>query len=118
MSSSMVTMRFRGQGTGVLAHLLPPFAGTRFDRRVVLVAGLAVQHAARSVLFPEGRVLGVVAFLGLLLRIQVVEATVELVEAVHGRKVLVAIAQVVLAELRGRIAMILEQLSNSRILTA
>jgi hypothetical protein len=48
--------------------------------------------------------LGIVAVLGLLLGVQVVEVAVELVEAVDRRQQLVAVAQVVLAELAGGVA--------------
>jgi hypothetical protein len=47
--------------------------------------------------------------LRLLLGVQVVEVAEELVEAVVGRQVLVAVAEVVLAELAGHVAVRLEQ---------
>ena len=46
----------------------------------------------------------VVVELGLLLGVEVVEVAEELVEAVHGRQELVAVAEVVLAELPGGVA--------------
>ena len=46
-----------GQRAGVLAHLLADLAEARIDRRVVRVRGLAVHHAARSVL-RSGLILG------------------------------------------------------------
>jgi hypothetical protein len=57
----------------------------------------------------------VVGLLGLLLGVQVIEVAVELVEAVEGREVLVAVAQVVLAVLGGHVALRLEQLGERRI---
>ncbi len=47
-----------------------------------------------------------------------VEVAVELVEAVDGRQVLVAVAQVVLAELTGGVAVVLQQLGDGRVLVA
>ena len=54
--------------------------------------------------------------LGLLLGIQVIEIAEEFVEAVIGRQMLVAITQMILAELAGRIAQRLQQLGDRRIL--
>jgi hypothetical protein len=48
----------------------------------------------------------------------VVEVAEELVEAVHGRQELVEVAQVVLAELAGRVAQGLQQLRDGRVLGA
>ena len=104
-----------GQRAGVLAHLLADLAEARIDRRVVPVRGLAVHHAARSVLRTERRVFRIVRQFRLFLGVQVVEVAVELVEAVHGGQELVAVAKMVLAELPGRIAERLEQLGNRRV---
>jgi hypothetical protein len=73
-----------------------------------------VEHAARAVLLPERRISRVVVALGLLLGIQVVQVAKELVKAVSGRQVLVLVAEVVLAELAGRIAVRLEQVRDRR----
>src|ERR1700730_1330522 len=59
------------------------------------------------------RPLRVIGQLRLFLRVQVVQIAVELVEAVHRREVFVAIAEVVLANLRGRIPQGLEQRGDS-----
>ena len=53
--------------------------------------------------------------LRLLLGVEVVQVAEELVEPVHGRQELVAVAEVVLAELAGRVAERLEQLRDGRI---
>ena len=105
-----------GQRAGVLDRLLADLAESRVDRRVVDVGGLAVEHAPRAVLLPESRVLGIVAKLRLLLGVEVVEVAVELVEAVDRGQELVAVAQVVLAELAGRVAVRLEQLGDRGVL--
>ena len=72
-------------------------------------------HTASPVLLAHLRILEVVRILGLLLGIQVIERTEELVEAVGGRQRLVGIAEVVLAELRGHVALGLEQLGDRHI---
>ena len=87
-------MRSRVSGTGVL------------DLLAALAVRPGVEHAARAVLLPELRILRVVVGLRLLLGVQVVEVAEELVEAVHGRQVLVAVAEVVLAELAGDVALL------------
>ena len=69
-----------------------------------LAARGGLDDAARAELFPEFRVLRIVAVFGLLLRVEVIEVAHELVEAVVGRQVLVAVALVVFAELAGGIA--------------
>ena len=107
-----------GQRTGVLAHLLADLAEARIDGRIVLVRGLAVQHAARAELGAEGRVLRIVRQLRLFLGVEVIEVAVELVEAVDGGQELVAVAQMVLAELAGRVALRLQQLGDRRIFLA
>ena len=61
------------------------------------------------------RVLRIVRQFRLFLGVQVVEIAVELVEAVHGRQELVAVAEMVLAELAGGIAERLEQLGDRRV---
>ena len=75
-----------------------------------------MEHAARAELLLERRILGIVGQLRLFLGVQVIEVAEELVEAVHGRQVLVAIAEVVLAELAGGVAERLQQLGDRRIL--
>jgi hypothetical protein len=64
----------------------------------------------------ECRIFGVVRIFRLLLGVQVIEVAVELVETVARRQVFVAIAQMVLADLRGGISLQLQHFSNRRIL--
>ena len=54
--------------------------------------------------------------LRLVLGVEVIEVAEEFVEAVHGRQELVAVAEMVLAELAGDIALRLEQLGDGRVL--
>ena len=115
-SSSTVSMRLLRQRAGVLDRLLADAAEARILRRIVAVGRLALQHAARAELGAELGVLRVVGVLRLLLGIEVVEVAEELVEAVHGRQELVAVAEMVLAELAGGVALRLEQLGERRVL--
>jgi hypothetical protein len=77
----------------------------------ILPSPQTMDHPAWSESRPEVRelLLGrVVILLGLLLGIEVVEVSEELVEAVVGRKKLVPVAEVVLAELPGGVALLLQ----------
>jgi hypothetical protein len=61
----------------------------------------AVQHAARAELCFEGRALRMVDVLRLLLGVEVVEIAIPLIKPVNRRQHVVAVAEVVLAELAG-----------------
>ncbi|MNP03154.1 hypothetical protein D3C76_950290 [compost metagenome] len=75
--------------------------------------GVGMDHPARRGGLDEVRIiLRPVGALRLLLGVQVVEVAEELVEAVIGRQEFVAVAQVVLAELTGRVALRLERLGD------
>ena len=101
-----------GERAGVLDRLLADLAEARIDRGVVDVGRLALQDAARAELGAVGRVLRIVRQLRLFLGVEMVEVAEELVEAVHGRQRLVAVADVVLAELAGGVAEVLEQAAD------
>ena len=107
------------QRARVLDPLLADAAPARVLLRVVLVRRPALEDAARAEPLAElleavlARVVGI---LRVLLGVQVVEVPEELVEAVHRRQELVLVPEVVLAELAGRIAVLLEQLGDGRIL--
>ena len=103
ISSSMVSMRFLVSGP------------VSVDRLPALAVGHAVQHAARAELLLERRILRIVGQLRLFLGVQVIEVAEELVEAVHGRQVFVAVAEVVLAELAGGVAERLQQFGDGRV---
>ena len=102
-----------GQRAGVLALLLADLAEARVDGRIVLVRRKAVQHAARAELRLEGRVLRVVHVLRFLLGVEVVEVAEPLIEPVDRGQHVVAVAEVVLAELAGRVAERLEQVRRA-----
>ena len=75
----------------------------------------AVNHATSAEFLLHFRILEVVGILRLLLRVEVVERAEELVEPVGGGQRLVGVAQVVLAELRGDVALVLEQLGDGHV---
>ena len=74
-----------------------------------------MQHAARAEHCLELRVLRIVGQFGLFLGVEVIEVAEEFIEAVHGRQKLVAVAQMVLAELAGGVAQRLQQLGDGRV---
>ena len=105
------------RGVDLLIDGLHPLAGERtgvLDLLAALAVAPRVQHAARAVLLPELGILRVVVGLRLLLGVQVVEVAEELVEAVHRRQVRVAVAEMVLAELAGGVALLLQQVGDRR----
>ena len=104
-----------GERTGVLDGLLADLAEARIDRGIVAVGGLAFEHAARAELGEVGRVLRIVRQFRLFLGIEMIEVAEELVEAVHGRQRLVAVADMVLAELPGGVAEVLQQAADRRV---
>ena len=97
---------------GVLDLLLADLAPARLLGRVVLVRSPRMHHVARADLVLELR--RVVGMGRVLHRVEVIEVAEELVEAVDGRQELVAVAQVVLAELAGGIAHRLEGRGDGR----
>ena len=106
-----------GERTRVLAALLPPLAEARVvGERTVSGRRRALEDAARPELRLERGILRVVLVLRLLLGVEVVEVTEELVEPVHRGQVLVAVAEVVLAELAGRVALPPQQGRQRRVL--
>ena len=108
-SSSQVSIRFFVSGPVSSIRCVPsPF-------------GPGVDHAARPEPLAEVRELlvgRIVGLLGLLLGVEVVEVAEELVEPVRRRQELVAVAEVVLAELAGRVPLRLERGRDRRVLGA
>ena len=106
-------MRFLGSGPVFSIVCLPTLPNCSIDRRIVLVGRLAFQHAARTEFLSERRVLRIVVVVRLFLGVEVVEVAEELVEPVNGRQMLVAVAEVVLAELPGGVAEVLQELADA-----
>ena len=92
---------------GVLDLLLADLAPARVDGRIVGFGRPAVNHVARADLVQQ--LLRVGGVRGILHRVEVIEVAEELVEAVDGGQELVEIAEVVLAELAGGIAHVLQR---------
>ena len=101
---------------GVFAFLLAPGSKARIVAGRVGRRRDAFHDTARTELRPEGRVLRIVRVFRLVLGVEVIEIAEELVEAVHGRQELVAVAEMVLAELAGRVALRLQQVGDRRVL--
>ena len=97
----------RAQLARVLDLLLADLAPARIHGGVVDVGRPRVEHVARADLRPQ--ILRIVRMAGVFHRVEVIEVAEELVEAVHRRQELVAVAQVVLAELAGGVAHRLER---------
>jgi hypothetical protein len=62
----------------IIDRLLADLAESRVNGGIVYIRGLGVEHATWAVLLVEGRVLGIVAKLRLLLGVEVVEVAVKL----------------------------------------
>ena len=106
------------QRAGVFDLLLADAAELRIDRsdRPRRSPRRAARRAGRTSCVYSGFFWpGIVELFRLFFGVQVVEVAEPLVEAVHGRQELVAVAQVVLAELRGGVALRLEHFGQRRI---
>ena len=104
------------QRTGILAFLLAHFAEARVFGRIINLRRHAIHDAARPVLLQEFGILRIVWQLRLLFGVQVVEVAKELVKAVKGRQILVAIAQMILAELARGVALLFEERGDRHVL--
>src|SRR6185369_10292297 len=101
-----------GERTGVLDLLPADFAETRIDRRIVLIGRVAVKNPARSEPLAKFRKIlftRVVGQFRLLFRVEVIQIAKEFIETVDSGEILVAVPEVVLAELTGRVAPIFKQ---------
>ena len=97
----------RIERAGVLDLLLADLAPARHLGRVVLVGRPAVDHVARADVVQQ--FLRIVGMRRVFHRIEVIEVAEELVEAVDGGQELVAVAEMVLAELAGGVALRFER---------
>ena len=98
-------------------HSPPSEAEARIVARRVNGRRHTFQDAAWTKLRSERRVLWIVRMFRLIFGIQVIEIAEELVEAVHSGQEFVAVAEMVLAELAGRIALRLQKFSDRRVLS-
>ena len=96
-----------GERAGILDFLLADLAEARVDCLIVGVGRPGVKHATRPELLEVFRILGIVGQLRLFLGVQVIEIAEELVEAIDRRQRLVAVADMVLAELSSGISKVL-----------
>ena len=87
---------------GVLDLLLTDLAPSRILGGIVLVGGPAMHHVARA--HRTQQILWIVGMRWVFHRIEVIEVTEELVEAVNARQVLVPVPEMILAKLAGGVA--------------
>src|SRR6185436_8632749 len=104
-----------GERSGVLALLFAPGTEAGILAGRIGRCSYTLHHAARTELCPEGWIFRIVGILRLVLGIQMVKIAEEFVEAVHGRQEFVAVAEMILSELSGRIALRLQKLGDGRI---
>src|SRR5262249_24592576 len=110
-----------GRGEKFVVHRLHPLLGQRsrvLDLLLPVRSRPAVQYTPRAEVLLEVRKVffrRIVAQLRLLLGVQVVKIAEELVEAMHGRQVLVFVAKVVLAELASGVTKRLKKVGDARI---
>src|SRR6478609_8294621 len=103
--------RMRREWALICDLLFANTAPARVFRRIINVGRNAADDVARTEHRAELLVLGVLRIVGFFQRIKVVEDSVELVKTVDCGQILIAIPQVILANLRGRVA---ERLENLR----
>src|SRR5208282_4349204 len=93
----------RRQWAAIGDHLLANPAPARIRGRIIDIAGLRVQNIARAETCMEIGVSGslrIVWLIGLLHGVEVIEDAVEFVESMNRRQVFIAVAKMILADLR------------------
>ena len=106
---------FLGERAGVLDGLLADLAPARMFGRIVAIRRLATQHAPWADRLPERGIVRIKAVLRIFFGVEVVEIAEEFVEAMDGRQIFIAVAEVVLAELAGGVTKRLQQLCDGRV---
>jgi hypothetical protein len=104
-----------GKGPPSAMVCLPTLPQAGMLGRIVYVGCLGVQNVSWTEAGVELGILGIFGVVRLLHGVEVVQDAVELVETVNGGQVFVAVAQVVLADLRRRVAKRPEQLGDGRV---
>src|SRR5258708_18192357 len=94
-----------GERTGILAFLFAPGAKTGIVARRVGRDCHALHHAARAELRLERWILRIVRIFRLIFGIQMIEIAKELIETVHGGQEFIAVPEMILAELSGRVSL-------------
>jgi hypothetical protein len=107
-----------GQRAGVLDFLRTHFSKYRVDRGVIFVSSPTVNDAARQKKRSEPWVFRIIGVFWLLFGVQVVQIAEELIKTVDTRQKLIAVAQMVLAELGGRVSQGLQDLGHGRVFEA
>ena len=115
ISSSIVSWRLIDRGPVSSILCLPTLPQARLLGWVVRFRCPAVEHTSRPECRFESRVLRVVREFRLLFRVQVVEVAEELVETMDRGQELVLVAQMVLPELAGDVALRFQQVGDSGI---
>src|SRR5262245_60967912 len=105
-----------GKRSGVLDSLLPNLSEARVDGLILLIGGHTFEHPAWAEFSLERRIFGIVGPLGLFFGIQMIKVAEELIQPMHRRQELVAVAEMVLAELTGGIAERLQSLRDGDVL--
>jgi hypothetical protein len=106
----------RVERSGVFDTLFADDPEPRILGGVLFFGSEGVDDPARAESLEEGRIIRIVLVFRLLVGVEMVEVAKELIEAVGGRQVLIAVAEVVLAELPGGVTKRLEQLGDDRVL--
>ena len=111
-----VHVRMRRQRAAIDDRLLADLAPARIGGRVVHRGRLGVDDIARAETGEELRSLRIIRLIRFFHRVEMVEDAVELVEAMHRRQEFIAVAEMVLADLRRGVAVRLEEFGDRRVL--
>ena len=98
--------------------LLPDLAELRIDSLIGGIGRICVQDTARPEPLAEFGIFRIIRILRLFLGVEVIKIAEELVEAMYRGQMLIAVAQMVLAELAGRIVERLHHIRHARIFGA
>ena len=106
---------FLGQRTGVFDSLLADRAEPRIDRGIIFAGGFAFQHTARAEFLHVFRVLRIIGQFGFFLGVEVIKVSEELIKAVDSGQAFVAVTDMVLTKLPGRVAETFHDSPNGRV---
>jgi hypothetical protein len=106
-----------GERTSIFALLLTPGTEPGIVARRVGRDCSALHHATRPKLRLERWILRIVRIFRFIFGIQMIEVAEELVETMHGGQEFIAIPEMILAELSGRVSLWLQKLGDGGVLT-